>query len=311
MPTFPSRRTNRRRLIAHAKSVGGYGPKRRGGGYRRYRRTRPTYRKNRAMSKRRLLNTTSTKKRDTMLPWTNMTSSSQSGSTTYTTSPAVITGGVSLAPLTIWCATARDLSPNTGTAAPATQALRTATTCYMKGLSEKIEIQISDGVPWQWRRICFTSKTIASLVPGSASFTMYNETSLGMVRTLNQPTGTARQTLEAYLFRGAVNVDWNDQIIAPVDTTRVTLLSDKTITLAAGNEQGSIRKFNRYLALNKNLVYDDDESGDTETSSFLSVGSKPGMGDLFVVDIFRPRVGSTTSNQLLFSPNTTLYWHEK
>ncbi|QNI80848.1 coat protein [Tecoma stans associated gemykolovirus] len=282
-----------------------------GGSRRKSRTTKRTYRKNRSMSKRRLLNTTSTKKRDTMLPWTNMTSSSQTGSTTYTTSPAVITGGVSLAPMTIWCATARDLSPNTGTAAPATQALRTATTCFMKGLNENIEIQISDGVPWQWRRICFTSKLMSQFLLPTSAFSIYNETSNGMMRTINQPTGTLRQNLEAFLFRGAVNVDWNDQIIAPLDTTRVTVLYDKTTTLAAGNEQGSIRKFKRYLPLNKNIVYDDDENGDQENSAYLSVGSKAGMGDLFVVDIFRPRVGSSTSNQLLFSPNTTLYWHEK
>lgn len=299
-----TRRYARRRPAAYTKKRGGFRP-----GYRRKRRT--TYRKNGATSKKRILNMTSTKKRDTMLPWTNMTAASQQGSTTYTTSPAVITGGVSLAPLTIWCATARDLTPNSGTAAPATQALRTATTCYMRGLNENIEIQVSDGTPWQWRRICFTSKTLATQLVASSSFTLYNETSLGMVRTINQPSGAPRITLESYLFRGAVNIDWNDQIIAPVDTTRVSLLSDKTITISAGNESGSIRKFRRFLPLNKNLVYDDDESGDTESGSYLSVGSKAGMGDLFVVDIFRPRVGSTTTNQLLFSPNTTLYWHEK
>jgi len=63
--------------------------------------------------------------------------------------------------------------------------------------------------------------------------------------------------------------------------------------------------------MNKTLVYNDEERGDTEESAYYSVGSKAGMGDYYVVDIFRPRVGSTTSNQLLFSPNTTLYWHEK
>nr|QCX29438.1 capsid protein [Plant associated genomovirus 9] len=271
---------------------------------RRYTRKRP-------MSKRAILNTTSKKKRDTMLPWTNMTAASQSGSTTYTTSPAVINGGSSVAPMTIWCATARDLTPNTGPAAPAYQALRTATTCYMKGLSENVEIQISDGLPWQWRRICFTSKSLATDLITTPSFSTWNETSLGIVRTMNQPTGTNRNTLESYLFKGTLNVDWNDQLIAPVDTLRVTVLYDKVVSIASGNESGTIRKYRRYLPLNKNLVYDDDENGDGETQATFSVGSKAGMGDLFVVDIFRPRNGSTSSNQLSFGTNTTLYWHEK
>lgn len=263
------------------------------------------------MTKRSILNTTSKKKRDTMLPWTNMTASSQSGSTTYTTAPAVITGGVSLAPMIIWCATARDMTPNSVPSAPGYIATRTATSCYMKGLSEKIEIQISDGLPWQWRRICFTSKAFVDEVNTTGSFTLFNETSNGMQRTINQPTGANRVAVERSLFKGEVNVDWNDQMIAPLDRARFTVMYDKTITIAAGNESGSIRKYNRYHPMNKTLVYNDEERGDTEESAYYSVGSKAGMGDYYVVDIFRPRVGSTTSNQLLFSPNTTLYWHEK
>lgn len=263
------------------------------------------------MTKKSILNTTSKKKRDTMLPWTNMTPSSQSGSSTYTTSPAVITGGVSLAPMFIWCATARDLTPNSGPAAPGYIATRTSTSCYMRGLSEKIEIQISDGLPWQWRRICFTAKGFVDELTVTGSFSVHNETSNGMQRTINQPTGINRTYIERYLFKGEVNVDWNDQMIAPVDRTRVTVMYDKTITIAAGNDSGSIRKYARYHPMNKTLVYDDDEKGDTEDSGYYSVGSKAGMGDYFVVDIFRPRVGSSTSNQLLFSPSTTLYWHEK
>jgi hypothetical protein len=301
---LPRRRIPRRYAPYRKRVTRSVRPSRSYGRTRRYTRKRP-------MSRRSILNTTSKKKRDTMLPWTNITPSSQTGSTVYLTGAAVFTGGSASAPMTIWCATARDITPSSGPAAPAYSPLRTATSCFMKGLSENIEIQISDGLPWQWRRIVFTSKSLGTDLASTPSFSIYNETSLGMVRTLNIPTGGNRILLETLLFKGQVNQDWNDQLIAPVDRSRVTVMYDKTVTIAAGNESGSIRKFRRYHAINKTLVYDDDENGDTEVGNFLSVSSKAGMGDMFVVDIFRPRVGSTSSNQLLFQPNSTLYWHER
>ena len=100
-------------------------------------------------------------------------------------------------------------------------------------------------------------------------------------------------------------------MMAKVDSERLTVKYDKTITLASGNEDGFIRKYPRYHRMGKNLVYSDDETGGTQTQSQFSVQAKAGMGDYWVVDIFRPRAGSTPSNQLIFSTESTLYWHEK
>lgn len=263
------------------------------------------------MTKKRILNVTSRKKRDTMLTWSNITAASQTGSTTYTTSPAVITGGTSLHPLVIWSPTARDLTRNSGAAGVADVAARTATTCYMRGLKESVEVQVVNGVPWQWRRIVFTAKALYKDIMSTTSFSLFNETSNGMMRTFNQPTAQNRLNLESILFRGNVNVDWIDQIIAPIDTTRVTLMYDKTRTIASGNDDGVIRKYTFWHGMNKNLVYDDDENGDSMTSTNWSVTSKPGMGDVFVVDIFRSRSGTSAADQIAISSTATLYWHEK
>lgn len=270
------------------------------------------------MSKKAILNITSEKKRDKMLTYTNSSSSSQSGSTTYAVTPAIVTGGSSTPACFVWCATGRDNVTNLGAPTKGTkydQATRSASSCFMVGLKEALEVQVADGLPWQWRRICFTYKGGASLlgaIPApSTSFSASLEVSSGYVRLMNQLPTVSRPSFEALLFQGAQGLDWNDQMTAKVDNERITLKYDKTITIASGNEDGVIRKYSRFHPMRHNLEYDDDESGGQMVASGFSVNSKKGMGDYWVIDYFRPRAGSTSSNQLLFNAESTLYWHER
>jgi len=279
------------------------------------RKARRTYRKPvRRMSKRAILNMTSRKKRDTMLTVTNITAAAQQASTSYTLSPAIITGGSNAKPPIVWCATGRGVVTQGGSIGTVfTDATRTATNCYMKGLSEKIEIQISDGTPWQWRRICFTYKGFLNVVPNIDGFQLSRSgTGESWSRLMNMlPNNTYKDAVEEIIFKGAINQDWNDQMIAPLDKSRITVKYDRTRTISSGNQDGVIRKFNLYHPMNKTLVYADDEQGGGKISSFYSVQSKAGMGDYIVMDYFRPRIGTTIANQLSFSSNATLYWHEK
>jgi len=269
------------------------------------------------MSKKRILNVTSEKKRDKMLTYTNSSAASQSGSTTYTQDPAILTGGSATPRTFIWCATARDNTVNSGgrLGNKFDVATRTASSCYMVGLKEAISIQCGDGLPWQWRRICFTYKGQGNLrgyLPVSApGFYPAVETGNGYVRVLNQLNPSQLESLMQLVMQGASAVDWNDHMTAKLDTERISVKYDKTITIASGNDEGVIRKYNRWHSMGHNLMYDDDEkNGSTEAISY-SVESKVGMGDYWVIDIFKPRVGSTASNQLLFNCESTLYWHEK
>lgn len=280
---------------------------------------RRTYTRRRPMTKRKILNMTSIKKRDTMLSYTNSTAANQTGGTTYASNvPAIVTGGqgVNGAATFLWCATARDNTTTNanGRGTAFDMASRTTTTPYMIGLKEAIEIQVSTGMPWQWRRICFTVKGPLGLTQ-SSSFGLSSETSAGYVRVLNQvpdDQGSGQQyILFERLFRGQNTVDWNDVMTAKVDTTRVTLKYDKTCSLASGNEDGFIRKYNRWHDMHKTLVYNDDElGGATNAQSFSTIG-RAGMGDYYVLDMFRARTGSTTSDQLSFRPESILYWHER
>lgn len=158
----------------------------------------------------------------------------------------------------------------------------------------------------------------ASSVSGSV-FQLATETSNGYVRTMNQVGGNSgadpMYTLFGSLFKGQVNSDWMDPMTAPIDNTRVTIKYDKTVSLATNNEDGFIRNYKLYHPMNKTLVYDDDESGNTSAtgmnSSIYSVEGKAGMGDYYVMDLFRARQGSAATDQLAVRPVSTLYWHEK
>lgn len=254
-----------------------------------------------------------------MLTYTNSTAASQSGGTTYSTSvPAIVIGGqgVNSAATFLWCATARDSTTN-NTSARGTifdTATRTSTTPYMIGLKEAIEIQVSTGMPWQWRRICFTFKGPLGLTFDN-SLSVATETSAGWVRVMNQLSGDQgsgqQYILFEKLFKGQNTVDWNDVMTAKVDNTRVTLRYDRTVSLASSNEDGFIRKYNRWHPMRKTLVYDDDELGGGKNTRTFSTEGKPGMGDYYVVDLFRARTGSNSSDLLSVRPESTLYWHEK
>lgn len=253
-----------------------------------------------------------------MLNYTNITSSAQQGSTTYAVQPAIIVGGQNQNTQTafpiVWCATARDLTEDSSnTQGRVTdQATRTAQTCFMRGLSEKIEIQVTDGLPWQWRRVCFTYKGFINAAPSTTGFSLLTETSSGYTRVLNMlPSATYINTVEGIMFRGTKGTDWTDPMTAPLDPARITTKYDRTITIASGNEQGCIRKYSLWHGMNKNLVFADDENAGSTNESFFSTQSKAGMGDYIVVDYFQARKGSTSSQQLSFGTTATLYWHER
>lgn len=274
------------------------------------------------MTKKRILDVTSVKKRDNCQPYSNTLTAQQN----YAAGGQVLTGGTTVEACFIYCPTARRLT----TVPRQVIGVRTASNCYYRGVKENVEIQVETGTPWQWRRICFTAKTLSALIVspdatfggasgggGTGGTATNNWTYFSgptyTARVINQLPGgsAARTTLYSILFEGTQAVDWTDPLTAKTDQRRVNIKYDKTMTIASGNEEGVIRRYPRWHGMNKTLMYDDDESGDTMTQIPYSVSNKQGMGDYFIVDIFRPRVGATTSDRLTFAPQSTVYWHEK
>lgn len=220
----------------------------------------------------------------------------------------------------LWMATAMDLNTGSGLNTVSQESLRTATSCYMRGLSEHLRISTSTGLPWFHRRICFTSKDYAFYATASGdtpTITPFDsvETSNGWQRLfLNQYINSmsqTRATMEAIIFKGTFQKDWTDVLIAPVDSKRVTVKFDKTWTIKSGNTVGTVAERKLWHPMNATLVYDDDEDGVNQASSRYSTKSKTGMGDYYVYDIFTPLGGATSADILTVSANSTLYWHEK
>lgn len=245
-----------------------------------------------------------------MLPLTNVVAD-RSRPTTYTANDAVLTGGSNEEYALAWCASARTTNTGINPGTPDDEATRTKSTCYIRGLKESIEIQVNNGLPWQWRRILFTVKGRAEFWNVGSNIYMANLTSNGYRRTVNEIFGSTKADMYSILFKGTQGTDWNDPLTALVDTSRATILYDRTHSLASGNDRGFIRNYQKWHPVNKNIVYDDDQiGGDNEADLFSTLG-KPGCGDIMVLDLFRPRGGSVISDQLSLRPQATLYWHER
>lgn len=257
-----------------------------------------------------ILNLTSKKKSDTMLNSTNISVEAPSGSTTFNTTPAVLTAeGLYIIP---WIATARPALLNSELAFPIDKATRTSTSCYMRGLKETITIATTTGAPWMWRRVCFTLKGDALTGLVGNNFTWWRATSnQGVVRNVTNiyASTNALNALKNCIFAGAEQYDWANVFNAKLDTERISVKYDKTRTFSSGNANGIIRNMRMWFPMNHNIVYDDDEIAGSVVTTPYSTTAKPGMGDYYIVD-FIQGVGTNT-DRMNFSIEGKLYWHEK
>lgn len=252
-----------------------------------------------------------------MLPW----SGEQSVAVVGGPGQRLFTG--SDGPVTmLWCATKRERETNSTGGLPYTadQATRTATSCYMRGLKEKIAIATSGSSSWRWRRICFRFKSdafvnIPDVLPGEYTSVLSNLTSNGYARSLNSFNLTdANQTtmlnrVYAYVFQGTAGQDWTTPFTAKTDPERITPAYDRTFIIQSGNDAGVMRDFNFWHPMNKTLIYDEDEAGGVQQSGDLSAIVPSSMGDYYVMDIIT--CNDANSEQLSFNPTATLYWHER
>lgn len=277
----------------------------------------------RRISRKRVLNLVSRKKRDSMMAvsYVSPFGSSAAGGIVVNASDRYWAFG--------WIATARSNMVNTTTGTRGSifdTPTRTASNPYMVGLKERIRLETSTGRPFVWRRICFTFKGTGlvydhdptSAFPNVAAHWFHDGGIAGMMRALTRLTGgtfPGTETgiwnqLRATLFRGAFSIDWDNPIIAPTNNQRVRIHYDRTTTIRSGNEEGTMKVRSVWHPMRKRLMYDDIEYGGEEIGPYLSTSGRFGMGDYYVIDIFDTGVGGSGDDQLSFVPEATLYWHE-
>lgn len=206
-------------------------------------------------------------------------------------------------------------------------AQRTNTRTYVKGVREVIQIIPSDSSTWWWRRVVFSFKdaigpptannrlTAAQVNPNDVTYRWQYDLT-------GDPTASATDNTKVLdsvmnlVFKGVFGTDWTQPHSAKLDTTRINVMSDSRSTISSGNEEARPRIFKRWHGVNKSLVFDDDENGTTITPSNISVGTKQGMGNLYIVDFFTCPVPSSpgtgpSNTALRMSIENTTYWHEK
>ncbi|UDN67427.1 capsid protein [robinz virus RP_99] len=270
----------------------------------------------RRMTTKKILNLASTKKKDVMIGGTTFppTASDVGALTVTSDAPAVL----------LWNASARNLSltPTSAFEIPG-KPQRTASDTYFVGVSDKITIRTDTSNAWRWRRIVFSHK---GLIPG------FTDTS-DVLRTFYElPTGTGLNAMQrvatalpfalvadlySFVFRGlginnisATPADWIDPITAPIDTSRISVMYDKTRNIRSGNDAGVVSTHRLYHPVKRTIHYGDHEIAGSMTSSPLSTTAKPGIGDIYVMDIIIGNSGDA-GDSLDWLPTSTVYWHEK
>jgi len=340
-----------RRAKSH--SLKGSSRYRKGRASRRTRRStvkKRTYRKKGA-SKKRMINLVATKKRDTMAPLTNATFDPAENSTVL---PAILLPGRPIPARTPAYTYVFPWMPTYRRAYPVShydKAKLGVSDPYYVGLAERISIQTTGGLPWKWRRVCFTFKGTTLIAPAPRTNTTIPEPPIPIYDTssyyhegFDNEAGQFRtmydlaswyggpgwetslperlRTLYEHIFEGQSaqfntsgipsNTDWFNVMDAKTNNKRVTIKYDKTVTISSGNEDGATRTYRRYHPMNRTLQYDVLEAGNTTVTNAMSTESKQGMGDYYVVDFFQARYASDGEDgSLIFDPRATLYWHEK
>jgi len=266
---------------------------------------RRVIRRRRPMTARRVANISSQKKQDNMLQWVPTDPNLPGGAGTI--SEQVITAGAGQAAF-LFCPSARPFQPTQND-----ESDRNHKNTFARGYRETTQIRVNGGTPWRRRRITFSAKgmlgTFDSLVTGFTAEFFTLQTSSGLVRQHTVLPVAMASAVRSVLFAGAENLDWFSPMTAKVDTSRVTLHSDVMTVINPGNATGAMRNIKQWYPLNKNLVYNDDESGAGTASASLSTQSKLGMGDFFVLDFYESALASTDSISVL--NQGTYYWHEK
>lgn len=280
------RRTTRRTSRRNTKRV--YRKKSRGSTRKRTTRRRPQ------VSNKRILSVSTTKKSDSLLgagqPATPLVFNPVNGVT--------IPGDISNFSVYMWCPTYRQ---NGGSTA---YNRRGKTRTYFRGIKENVELFIPSACPLQWRRIVVAS-------PLNVVNTVSYDTSDVFTQGRTQsPQFSSYFAFLEVIMQGTFGIDYNNHFTAKIDTKRAHVIYDKTRTISPKTTKGAIQKFKFWHAVNKNIIYDDEETGGQIGSSPWAVQS-PGNDNIYILDLFAGYNVALTTERANWAVQSTVYWHER
>lgn len=267
------------------------------------------------MTRRRVVNIASTKKRDTMVGANDSLGGRQFTVDLPNTFNALL-----------WCATAR---PKAGRGVDSDM-VRSADSVYFRGVKEKLFIEGSTSDPWDWRRIVFSTKSVGwdpASIPLNRYFTQDQDIAAvlpetgpnpnsafleGMTRvsrTLFPLTVAQIEFLTGQILKGVRNIDYASYMTASMDNTQFNVLSDRTRRIRSGNDSTTMKEFSVWHPMNKTINYRAVESGTLDLAGSFSTQSLHGMGDVYVLDFFRQPLAAPST--LKVATTATAYWHER
>lgn len=293
-------------------------PVRRRRAYRPIKRRYATARR-KPLTRRKLLNITSQKKRDNMLQvW--QPSLLPGDRTRDQAGPISITAQAGPNWIFLWHASARTNQNVPGVYGTKNDvSTRTAQTAYIRGLLETYHFEGQDSKPFIHRRIVFTHYgTELQRDRNSAEQGRYfdNLDIYGVTRATTVVQNGAdtvgnwpRRNLVELVFAGEEDIDWFDLTTAKTDTRRVRVLSDRRRAIHAPNDQGILRANKTWLPVNKSLIYNDEENAGGRNMSHYSADTRRSIGDIYVMDVIQ--LPTNFDSTLTMNVQSTLYWHER
>lgn len=257
------------------------------------------------MTRRRILNITSEKKQDNRLTFSNV----DTPAVAPTLKNVSLVGGTTY--IIPYIPTAMDRSVGSAVS-PIIPGYRGTSKIFARGYRERISFGTNTPAQWSLRRVCFRMRGNAIVNSTSAISPLWHEASPnGFTRSATQANGTGLGTaITNEIFKGEAGVDWTNFFTAPLDTNRVTVEYDKQFHFRSTSDSPHVRHFKLWHPMNKNLVYRDDENGETINTSVLSTSGSQGMGDYYIVD-FWVCATPTTDNNCAINYEGTMYWHER
>lgn len=193
----------------------------------------------------------------------------------------------------IWCPSNRVRDPD--------ENQRNRQTVFIKGIYDRWRFTTTDSSVWTWRRIVFRTR---NRYGDSSSYSDTKTYFRNLQR--NQPQA---QTIVEEILTGVRDTDWADPYLAKLDRRAVDVVYDRVRYVRPKGEKGDLHIYDHYIPINRNLTYDDFESGGGENSSPWASNAKDNMGNIYIVDIMKSN--NNTGAQLRIGAEATFYWHEK
>lgn len=200
---------------------------------------------------------------------------------------------------------------------------RTKQDTFARGFKETLRFATSDGNEWKWRRICFSYKAAQAdfQVPTFSTARLpfaFDPVATGYRRLFSRIDGgtlstqqlQTRDAIYNRVFAGRQNLDWTDPMTARTDPLAVKIWYDKVTSIRSGNDISSLLIAKRWHPMNKNLIYQNEDSGKTILDSPVSETGNGTMGDYFIMDIFYT-APSDDGVLLSIGSDATYYWHER